>query len=97
MILVGNKSDLNDKRAIPTEEGEEFAKRFDMKFYETSAFNGSNIEQLFLESSEDIIDKIEQDYYDLTDEESGIKVGAGIKKSALKKNESTKPKKKCSC
>ena len=97
MILVGNKSDLDDKRAISTEEGEEFAKRFDMKFYETSAFNGSNIEKLFLESSENIIEKIEQDYYDLDDEESGIKLGTGIKKNALKKNESTMPKKKCSC
>ena len=96
MVLVGNKSDLNNNRVITTEEGAEFASRFDMQFYETSAFDGTNIDKLFSETSEKIVEKMENNYYDLTDEECGIKVGTGNKRNVLKKDDSTK-KKKCPC
>ena len=39
MLLIGNKSDLEDKRIINKEEGEEKAKSFELGFIETSAFD----------------------------------------------------------
>ena len=47
LLLVGNKSDLEDKRQITKEEGEEKAKSFNLGFIETSACSGDNIDQAF--------------------------------------------------
>jgi len=48
-ILIGNKSDLNDKRVVPTERGKELAKEIRAThFIETSAKLGENIEEAFL-------------------------------------------------
>jgi len=46
-VLVGNKTDLNDKRQITTEEGEKKAKEFKVMFIETSAKAGHNVKTLF--------------------------------------------------
>lgn len=47
MILVGNKTDLADKRQVSVEEGEAQAKENDAMFIETSAKAGFNIKALF--------------------------------------------------
>eukprot|EP01066_Platyproteum_vivax_P008409 Platyproteum_vivax@DN3524_c0_g1_i1.p1 len=47
IALVGNKSDLADKRQVPTAEGEAKAKENDIMFIETSAKAGANIKALF--------------------------------------------------
>lgn len=47
IIIVGNKTDLNDKRQVSTEEGEAKAKEYDALFMESSAMSGSNVKQLF--------------------------------------------------
>ena len=46
IILIGNKTDLNDKRAVNKEDGEKFAKTLGdgVKFYETSCKTGENVE-----------------------------------------------------
>ena len=75
LILVGNKKDLEDKREVSYEEGEEFAKNNGMLFFEVSAKTGENIDELFKESAEDISKKIESDYYDTSNESCGIKIG----------------------
>ena len=75
MVLVGNKIDLNNKREVSYEEGENFAKNNSMLFYETSAKNGDNIENMFYESAEIIANKINEGYYDLDRENCGIKMG----------------------
>ncbi|KAL6554860.1 Ras-related protein Rab11D [Orobanche gracilis] len=48
IILVGNKSDLEDQRAVPTEEAKEFAQKEGLFFLETSALEAINIEDAFL-------------------------------------------------
>ena len=47
IILVGNKSDLEDKREVSTDEGEKKAKQYGIAFCETSALQGKNIEYAF--------------------------------------------------
>jgi len=47
MMLVGNKTDLADKRQVSVEEGETRAKEHDIMFIETSAKAGFNIKALF--------------------------------------------------
>jgi Ras-related protein Rab-6A len=47
IILVGNKIDMAEKRAVGTEEGQALAKELEVMFIETSAKVGINIKQLF--------------------------------------------------
>ena len=47
IILIGNKCDLEDKREVLKEQGEEKAKSFDCAFFETSALKGDNIDKGF--------------------------------------------------
>ena len=47
LVLVGNKTDMEDHREVKEEEGKEYAKKIGAMFVETSAKTGSNIEQLF--------------------------------------------------
>ena len=75
MVLVGNKSDLEDRRQVSTEEGQELADKYGLLFYETSAKEGTNVNEIFTESAEEISKKIEQGYYDLENENCGIKQG----------------------
>ena len=43
MILVGNKSDLNEERRVSRNEAEDFAKLNQMIYFETSAKNGDGV------------------------------------------------------
>lgn len=47
IVLVGNKTDLNDKRQVTTQQGEDEAKKFNLMFVETSAKVGHNVKNLF--------------------------------------------------
>ena len=47
IVLVGNKTDLNDKREVTTAQGEEEAKKNGLMFIETSAKAGHNVKSLF--------------------------------------------------
>ena len=54
IILIGNKSDLEEQRQVKKEDGEEIAKKYNIDFYETSNKDGINIE----ESCMDLINKV---------------------------------------
>ena len=54
-ILLGNKSDLEEKRKISEEEGKNLAKKININFYETSAQNGANIEKAIDNLVKDVI------------------------------------------
>ena len=48
LVLVGNKSDLEGKRVVSREEGEALKNSKGMSlFFETSALDGSNIDEVF--------------------------------------------------
>ena len=75
MVLVGNKCDLEDKRQVSYEEGKELADKNQLLFFESSAKDGINVEEIFLNSATEIAKKIEQGYYDLESDTCGIKKG----------------------
>lgn len=75
LVLVGNKSDLDDKRAVKYEEGIELANKNGMMFFETSAKTGFNVEEIFNSSAKAIAQKIDDGFYDLSNDTCGIKQG----------------------
>ena len=59
VLLVGNKSDLVDKREVSFEEAQEYANNRGMAFIETSALDSSNVEQAFIQVITQIHDQIQ--------------------------------------
>ena len=55
-LLIGNKSDLNAQRKITTEQGKELAETLGMQFIETSAKNSCNINEVFSNLSQMMVD-----------------------------------------
>ena len=51
ILLLGNKDDLKAEREVTTEEGQEFANKHNLIFFETSAKTGHNIEEAFIQSA----------------------------------------------
>ena len=47
IILIGNKSDLEDQRQVTKEQGQEKANKLEIAFMETSAFSGDNLDKAF--------------------------------------------------
>ena len=91
ITLVGNKCDLEEERQVSTEEGSEFATRYGLSFFETSAKNTVNIEEIFNNSVDFIAERINKNYYDLDNEACGIKQNYY---SDIRFNNKKKPKKK---
>ena len=47
IIILGNKSDLKDERKVEEESAKNFAEKLNYKYFETSAKEGTNIENAF--------------------------------------------------
>ena len=87
LILVGNKSDLDDQRDISVEEAQAFADQNALLFIETSAKNGNNVDAAYINAAKSILSKIENAEYDLSNEHCGIKIGnASFKENLMKKS-----------
>lgn len=54
-LLVGNKADLVDKKAVPAEKASQFAENLGISFLETSAKNATNVETAFLTMAQELI------------------------------------------
>ena len=84
-VLVGNKSDLSDKREVSYDEGQELAKFYGVSFLETSAKETVNIAESFLTMSKTVTDKLRQEekvkvvgelqYHDLHADRKEVKKG----------------------
>ena len=72
LILIGNKCDLEDERKVSKEEGEKFALKYNIKFFECSAKNNINVNQAF----ESLINEVVENYQDefISENDKGIKI-----------------------
>ena len=59
LILIGNKSDLQDQREVSLEDMTKKAELFGVNFCETSALNNTNIDKVFDIVVEDMIKKFD--------------------------------------
>ena len=83
-ILVGNKKDLENQREVQIEEGEDFAKKNNIKFFETSAKDGTNVINVFETLAKEIVNDVEQ-----------INTRSKRSSQVLKKKNATEEKKSC--
>ena len=92
IILIGNKSDLEDQRQVTKEMGEEKANQLQIAFLETSAFSGDNLEKGF----QMMINEIYKKYHeDISGEGTDETMEPGKDITNLKKSNTTPEKKKC--
>ena len=67
IVVVGNKTDLSDQRAVGFVEGSRFAQNNSAMFVETSAMTGQNVEEVFLKATRETITNIDDGLIDLDD------------------------------
>ena len=80
IILVGNKSDLNNKREVSNIEGKNKAKEYGSPFYETSCKTGINVSNCIIELAELVHEKFGKKPL----ENSNQKIKAGSSKNRKK-------------
>ena len=56
-ILVGNKCDLEHNRKVSFNEGKDLANEYNIPFYETSAKDVINVEELFVDATRNFINQ----------------------------------------
>ena len=76
ICLIGNKIDLENKREVSYEEGKNFAEENELLFFETSAKEGNNIQEIFVQSATNILDKINNGEIKLETSNNGIKINS---------------------
>ena len=88
IMIIGNKCDLDHRREVLKEQGEEKSKSFGCAFLETSALSGDNIEKGFEMMISEIFKKYEKenaDDDDLITVEKGEDINLGKKDEKKKK------------
>jgi Ras-related protein Rab-2A len=75
ITLVANKTDLDSRRTVTTEEGQKFARDNGLIFVEASAKNSTNVEQAFEQTAQAIFSKVKEGSLDITSETCGVRMG----------------------
>ena len=91
IILIGNKSDLEDQRQISKQQGEEKAKTYQLAFLETSALSGENLEKAFNMLINEIYEKCKSEF----ENTDYLNLGDSVEEIQLKKDDSEKENKCC--
>uniref|UniRef100_A0A8R1TJ42 Ras-related protein Rab-39B n=2 Tax=Onchocerca TaxID=6281 RepID=A0A8R1TJ42_ONCVO len=94
--LVGHKADLDDQREVMYEEGEYFAKYNKIKFLETSAITGENVQESFKMIAREICNRIENGQLRVVDGWEGIRSGMMARSLSLSEG-SEAPYSTCAC
>ncbi|ELU18712.1 hypothetical protein CAPTEDRAFT_6646 [Capitella teleta] len=74
-MVVGHKADRDQERAVSTKEGKNFAEFHGLRFIETSAVSGQNVEEAFQLITKDIYQMLEKGLLKIEDDWDGIKTG----------------------
>lgn len=75
-VLVGNKTDHVTNRKVSEEEALSFATQHNMEYYETSAKNGSNIEEVFYRLADKLLTLVDNGLLKIEEGWRGIERGA---------------------
>uniref|UniRef100_A0A3Q1GUB9 small monomeric GTPase n=2 Tax=Acanthochromis polyacanthus TaxID=80966 RepID=A0A3Q1GUB9_9TELE len=70
-IILGNKCDMNDRREVSREEVEKIAMDYGIKFLETSAKSGINVEEAFFTLIRDIMSRMDRKMNDCNPSDEG--------------------------
>ena len=95
IMLVGNKSDLEEKREVITEEVEKKAQEQKLAFCETSALNGKNVEYAFENLINEILKKVEKEKINEAKQLAESKAITLETADKNKNEKNSKKKKKC--
>ena len=91
IVLIGNKSDLEEKREVSKEQAQEKAEQYNIAFLETSAKSGDNINKAFTELVEQVYNaNISRAQ---SDGQIGVNNGDGV--NLVNKDEAKSTKKGC--
>lgn len=94
--LVGNKSDLDHLRAVPTDEAKHFAAENQLLFTEASALNAENVDLSFHQLLKSIYEMVSKHQLDMQDY-SGPKPSSGPTISLTPNPQDSKPTKSNNC
>ncbi|CCW70473.1 unnamed protein product [Phytomonas sp. Hart1] len=78
ILLVGNKSDLEDEREVSFEEAAKFGEDNNLHFMECSALSGHNVVQVFLSIAQKVHENVLNGKLSPTDAESGVQVCSAV-------------------
>ena len=96
LILIGNKSDLNQERAVSAGEAKIFASENDITYYEISAYNKNEIIKIFDNAISKLFNKINENYNSLaTTQFFSFEKGTELTINLSKDN--NRDNKKCCC
>ena len=91
IVLIGNKSDLEERREIQKDEGIKKSEEYKTAFMETSALNGDNIDKAF----DELINQIYQNNSSIIEEEKEVEIDKGVNLNDEKKENNESNKKCC--
>ncbi|CAD8096323.1 unnamed protein product [Paramecium primaurelia] len=97
LIIVGNKTDLNEYRQVSQKEGMQFAKQYNFEYYETSAKSGLNVNKVFEYLAQKIVQKVNSGEIDICKENYGIQLKKQKEIQKLEDNKLDKQKQKNTC
>lgn len=74
-FVVGNKNDDPNQKVVITEDAQRFAKQMDVSFFETSAKDNINVEEMFLSITQKVLHHKLQSVQNEQENEPSIKLG----------------------
>lgn len=85
-ILIGNKCDWEEKRAVSTEQGQALANELGIPFMEVSAKSNINVEKAFFSLASDIKKRIVDTQQPQQQQQSSVNVNGGQPSGGMGKN-----------
>jgi GTPase SAR1 family protein len=82
IVLVGNKTDIEEDREVTFLEASRFAQENDLIFLETSALNGDGVNEVFAKCARRILSKLESGVLDPQIMGSGVQQGGRADRAA---------------